>query len=70
MGGLHVGAERRVNFEHVQALLTIIYKRHWEWQEDRRDEWTRGFLQVSDFVRCGLLEEMNDVRRGCLFREL
>ena len=31
----HVRAER-VNCEHMQALVTNIFQRHWEWQEDRR----------------------------------
>ena len=33
---LHVGAERGVNCEHMQALVTYIFPRHWEWKEDRR----------------------------------
>ena len=33
---LHVGAERGVNCEHMQALVTNTFQRHWEWQEDRR----------------------------------
>ena len=33
---LHVGAERGVNCEHMQALVTNIFQRHWEWQEDGR----------------------------------
>ena len=33
---LHAGAERRVHCEHMQALVTNIFQRHWEWQEDRR----------------------------------
>ena len=35
---LHVGAERGVNCEHMQALVTNIFQRHWEWQEDRRTD--------------------------------
>ena len=35
---LHVGAERGVICEHMQALLTNILQRHWEWQEDRRTD--------------------------------
>ena len=31
---LHVGAERGVNCEHMDALVTNIFQRHWEWQED------------------------------------
>ena len=33
---LHEGAERGINCEHMQALVTNIFQRHWEWQEDRR----------------------------------
>ena len=33
---LHVGAERGINCEHMQALLTNILQRHWGWQEDHR----------------------------------
>ena len=33
---LHVEAERGVNCEQMQALVTNIFQRHWEWQEDRR----------------------------------
>ena len=40
---LAVGAESRVNSEHMQALLTNILQRHWEWQVDRRDTWDLGF---------------------------
>ena len=29
---LHVGAERRVNCEHMEALVTNIFQRHWEWE--------------------------------------
>ena len=43
---LHVGAERGVNCEHMQALLTNILQRHWEWQEDRRTDLEPGFLQM------------------------
>ena len=32
----HVGAERGVNCEHMQSLMTKKIRRHWEWQEDRR----------------------------------
>ena len=35
---LHVGAERGVNCEHMQALVTNIFQRHCEWQEDRRTD--------------------------------
>ena len=39
---LHVGTERGVNCEHMQALLTNILHRHWEWQEDRRTDLEPG----------------------------
>ena len=35
--GLRVGSERRVNCEHMQALLTNVLHGCWEWQEDRRE---------------------------------
>ena len=33
---LHVGTERGMNCEHMQALVKNIFQRRWEWQEDRR----------------------------------
>ena len=33
------------NCEHVQALLTNILQRHWEWQEDRRTDLEPGFYR-------------------------
>ena len=60
---LHVGAERGVNCEHMQALVTNIFQRHWEWQEDRRVDLQpgryryntafRGQLGREDGLRCG-----------------
>ena len=44
---LHVGAERGVNCEHMQALLTNILQRHWEWQEDRRTDLEPGFYRYN-----------------------
>ena len=44
---LHVGAERGVNCEHVQALLTYTLQRHWEWQEDRWTDLEPGFYRYS-----------------------
>ena len=40
---LHVGAKRGVNCEHVRALVTLVFQRHWEWQEDRRTHLQPGF---------------------------
>ena len=36
MEEVYVGAERGINCEHMQALVTNILQRHWEWQEDGR----------------------------------
>ena len=33
-----VRGEKGVNCEHIQALLTEILQRHWEWHEDRRTD--------------------------------
>ena len=44
---LHVGAERGVNCEHMQALVTKIFQRHWEWQEDRRTDLHPRFYRHS-----------------------
>ena len=34
-----MGAGRAVNGEHMQAPLTNILQRRWEWQGDLRDAW-------------------------------
>ena len=44
---LHVGAERGVNCEHLQALVTNIFQRHWEWQEERRTDLQAGFYRYN-----------------------
>ena len=45
---LHVGAERGVNCEHVQAsVVTSIFQRHWKWQEDRRTDLQPGFYRYN-----------------------
>ena len=44
---LHVGAERGVNCEHMQALLTNIFQRHWEWHEDRRTDLQPGLYRYN-----------------------
>ena len=51
----HVGAERGVNCEHMQALVANIFQRHWEWQEDRRSNLQpgSGFLFTKHVARCG-----------------
>ena len=40
---LHVGAERGVNCEHMQAVVTNVFQRHWEWKDDRRTDLQPGF---------------------------
>ena len=35
---LHVGAERGVNCEHMQGLLTNLLQKYLEWQENRRKD--------------------------------
>ena len=44
---LHVGAERGVNCEHMQALVTNIFQRHWEWQEDSRTDLQPGLFRYN-----------------------
>ena len=44
---LHVGAERRVNCEHMQALVTNILQRHWEWQDDSRVDLQPGRFRYN-----------------------
>ena len=39
MDELARGAERGVNCEHMQVLLTNLLQKHWEWQENRRKDW-------------------------------
>ena len=60
---LHVDAERAVNCEHMQALLTNILQRHWEWQEDRRTDLQSGFFTDTTWFH-GELERNNGIRRG------
>ena len=54
------GSRERVNCEHVQALETNIFQRHWEWQEDRR-------IELSQDCTYGLYGELgreHGIRRG------
>ena len=52
--GLHVGDERGVNCLHMQALVTNIFQRHWEWQEDRRTGLQPGFHRYNTAFRASL----------------
>ena len=53
---LHVGAQRGVNCEHMQALLTKVLQRHWEWQEDRRSGLEPGFYRY--YGLCGIEDSL------------
>ena len=44
---LHVGAERGVNCEHMQALVTNIFQRHWALQEDSRTDLQPGLYRYN-----------------------
>ena len=44
---LHIGAERGVNCEHMQAFVSNIFKRDWEWQEDRRIDLQPGRFRCN-----------------------
>ena len=41
---LHVGAERGVTCEHMQALVTNMFQR---WQEDRRTDMQPGLYRYN-----------------------
>ena len=49
-----MGAERGVNCEHMQALGTNIFQRHWEWQEDRRTDLQPGFYRYNTVFMASL----------------
>ena len=36
-----------MNCEHMQALVTNIFQRHWEWQEDRRTDLQLGLCRYK-----------------------
>ena len=44
---LHVGVGRGVNGEQMQALVTKINQRHWEWQENRWTDLETGFYRCN-----------------------
>ena len=46
-GELHVVAERGVNCEHMQVLVTNILQKHWEWQENRWDAGALGIFRYK-----------------------
>ena len=51
---LHVGAERGVNCEHMQALLTNLQQKHWKWQENRRKDWGPGKFRYKTMYMASL----------------
>ena len=51
---LHVGAERGVNCEHMQVLVTNILQRDWEWQEDRRPDLQPGNYTYNTALKASL----------------
>ena len=51
---LHVGAERGVNCEHMQVLLTNLLQKHWEWQEHRRKDWEPGKFRYKTMYMASL----------------
>ena len=43
-----VGTNRMERAAHrMQALLTNVRQRRWEWQENRRDAWVPGFFKYQ-----------------------
>ena len=51
---LHVGAERGVNCEHMQGLLTNLLQKHWEWQENRRKDLEHGKFKYKTVYMASL----------------
>ena len=58
-----MGAERGLNCEHMQALVTKIFQRHWEWQEDCRNRLASGIQQLSHGFP-GEFGREDGIRRG------
>ena len=62
----HVGTDRGVNYEHMQVLVTNIFQRQWEWQEDRRTDLQPGLYRYNTAFMVSL--DMKDgIRRGQAF---
>ena len=59
--------KRRVNCEHMQALVTNIFQRHWEWQEDRRVGLEPGRFRCNTASMAGLdVKTAFDVAKPCV----
>ena len=56
---LHVRAQRGVNCEHMQVLLTNTFQRRWEWQEDRGTALLPGLYRYNTALMSSL-----DVKTG------
>ena len=68
---LHVAAERGVNCEHMQALVTDIFQPHWEWQEDRRTDLQPGFYRYNTaFVASLDVKTASDVAKPSVVSKL
>ena len=68
---LHVGAERTVNCEHMQVLVTNIFQRHWDWQEDRRvDLQSELFRYDTAFMASLDVKTAFDVARPAVVSEI
>ena len=51
---LHVGAERGVNCEHTQGLMTNLLQKHWKWQENRRKDLEPGKFKYKAMYMASL----------------
>ena len=68
---LHVGAERGVNCEHMQALVTNIFQRHWEWPEDRRADLRPGQIRYNTaFMASSDVKTAFDVARPAVVSKI
>ena len=51
---LHVGADRGVNCEHMQALLTNLLQKHWQSHENRPKDWEPGKFRYKTMYMASL----------------
>ena len=49
-----MGADRGVNCEHMQGLLTNLLQKHWEWQENRRKDLEPGKFKYKTMYMASL----------------
>ena len=43
-----------MNCEHMQGLLTNLLKKHWEWQENRREDLEPGKFKYETMYMASL----------------